>query len=119
MVLKFLVSARNARFLFRRRTNFLKVSGTGDLFFNSFGAIIEIDVEDDLYIDTEPIVAFEVTLSYNDNTTWFASRHKWKSLFSRGEGLFVAFQAEERYDSKQTNEHFFTMGSSVSSRRNF
>ena len=40
----------------------LKVSGTGDLFFNSFGAIIEIDVEDDLYIDTGFIVAFDLLL---------------------------------------------------------
>ena len=70
----------------------LKVSGTGDLFFNSFGAIIEIDVEDDLYIDTGFIVAFEATLSYNVTTLpGLRPGTNWKSLFLGGEGLVCRF----------------------------
>ena len=42
----------------------LKAHGTGDLFFNSFGAILEIDVADEYVVDTGYIVAFEDTLDY-------------------------------------------------------
>ena len=73
----------------------LKVSGTGDLFFNSFGAIIEIDVEDDLYIDTGFIVAFEATLSYNVTTLpGLRPGTNWKSLFLGGEGLVCRFSGK-------------------------
>ena len=42
----------------------LRASGNGDLFFNSYGAIIELDVEDEVYVDTGFIVAFESTLDH-------------------------------------------------------
>ena len=70
----------------------LKVTGNGDIFFNSFGAIIEIDVEEDLYIDTGFIVAFESTLSYQvTSLPGLRPGTNWKSLFLGGEGLVCKF----------------------------
>jgi uncharacterized protein (TIGR00266 family) len=70
----------------------LQVTGSGDLFFNSFGAIIEIDVEDELFIDTGFIVAFESTLNYNVTTLpGLRPGTNWKSLFLGGEGLVCKF----------------------------
>ena len=70
----------------------LRASGNGDLFFNSYGAIIELDVEDDVFVDTGFIVAFESTLNY-DVTTLPGARPgtNWKSLFLGGEGLVCRF----------------------------
>jgi len=42
----------------------LKASGQGDIFFNTYGAVIEIDVNGGYVVDTGYIVAFESTLSY-------------------------------------------------------
>ena len=39
-------------------------SGEGDLFFGTFGAILEIDVKDNYVVDTGCLVAFEDTLRY-------------------------------------------------------
>ncbi len=43
----------------------LKASGSGDVFFNSYGRILEIDVTDHSIVDTGYIVAFEDTLQYD------------------------------------------------------
>ena len=43
----------------------LKASGEGDIFFNSYGAILSVDVTDEYIVDTGYIVAFEDTLNYN------------------------------------------------------
>ena len=70
----------------------LKASGNGDLFFNSYGAIIELDVEDEVFVDTGFIVAFESTLNYNVTTLPGARPGtNWKSLFLGGEGLVCRF----------------------------
>ena len=42
----------------------LKVTGQGDFWFSSFGAIIEIPVDGSYVVDTGYIVAFEDTLNY-------------------------------------------------------
>ncbi|MDE0734470.1 MAG: TIGR00266 family protein [Pirellulaceae bacterium] len=42
----------------------VKCSGTGDLFLNSFGAIYEVDVDGQYTVDTGHIVAFEDTLQF-------------------------------------------------------
>ena len=42
----------------------LKATGRGDVFFNSYGAILQIDVTDQFIVDTGYIVAFEDTLQY-------------------------------------------------------
>lgn len=67
----------------------LKCSGTGDLFFSTFGGIIEIDVKNDYYVDTGHIVAFTEGLRYD-----VRSIGGYKSLFLSGEGLVCRFSGE-------------------------
>jgi len=43
----------------------LKASGVGDLFFNSYGAILEVDVKDGFIVDSGYLVAFEESLDYH------------------------------------------------------
>jgi uncharacterized protein (TIGR00266 family) len=68
----------------------LKATGAGDLFFTSYGAILPMEVDGQLLVDTGYIVAFEDTLSYRI-TTVPGSRPgaggKLKSFFFGGEGL--------------------------------
>lgn len=66
-----------------------KCTGTGDLWFNTFGAIVEIDVKDGFVVDTGNIVAFTGGLSYR--VTKFGG---YKSLFFSGEGLVCQFSGE-------------------------
>ncbi len=56
-----------------------KCTGSGDLWFNTFGGIIEIDVKDSYVVDTGNIVAFTGGLSYR--VTKFGG---YKSLFFSG-----------------------------------
>ena len=42
----------------------LQAKGTGDVFFNAYGAVLELDVKDDMLVDTGYVVAFEDTLQY-------------------------------------------------------
>ncbi|MBI2372391.1 MAG: TIGR00266 family protein [Deltaproteobacteria bacterium] len=75
----------------------LKASGHGDLFFNSFGAILEIDVAGEYYVDTGFIVAFEDTLGYQVTTLpGLSTRGKVKSFFFGGEGLVTRFSGQGR-----------------------
>lgn len=67
----------------------IKCSGVGDLFFNSYGGIIEIDVEDNYVVDTGHIVAFTEGLDYNVNSVGGL-----KSLFFSGEGLVCKFSGK-------------------------
>jgi uncharacterized protein (TIGR00266 family) len=66
-----------------------QVSGQGDLWFNSFGGILEIDVKDSYVVDTGNIVAFTGGLQYQ--VTRFGG---YKSLFFSGEGLVCRFSGE-------------------------
>jgi len=69
----------------------IKCSGVGDLWFNSYGGIIPIDVEDGYVIDTGHIVAF------TDGLTYEISRvGGYKSLFFSGEGLVCRFSGQGR-----------------------
>ena len=43
----------------------LEASGTGDLFFNTYGSMLAIDVNGGYFVDTGYIVAFEDTLHYD------------------------------------------------------
>ncbi|NME70330.1 TIGR00266 family protein [Flammeovirga aprica] len=67
----------------------IKCSGTGDLWFNSYGGIIEIDVEDGYVVDTGHIVAFTEGLDYN-----ISKVGGYKSLFFSGEGLVCRFSGK-------------------------
>jgi len=72
----------------------LKASGTGDLFFNSYGAILEIDVMDDYIVDTGYIVAFEDTLQYHVGVLPGLRGGGFKRLFFSGEGLVCRFSGQ-------------------------
>lgn len=75
----------------------LKASGTGDLFFNSYGAILSVDVTDQYYVDTGYVVAFEDTLQYRVSVLpGLRAGGKIKSFFFGGEGLVCQFSGQGR-----------------------
>ncbi len=67
----------------------IKCSGQGDLWFNSFGGIIEIDVEDQYVVDTGHIVGFTEGLDYK-----IASVGGMKSFFFSGEAIVCKFSGK-------------------------
>lgn len=69
----------------------IKCSGIGDLWFNSFGGIIPIDVEAGYVVDTGHIVAFTDGLEYD-----ISRIGGYKSLFFSGEGLVCRFRGKGR-----------------------
>ena len=73
----------------------LKASGSGDIFFNSYGAILEVDVTDDYFVDTGYVVAFEETLQYRVTVLpGLKLGGKIKSFFFGGEGLVCRFSGQ-------------------------
>ena len=81
----------------------LKCSGQGDLFLNSFGAIYEIEVDGEHVVDTGHIVAFEDTLQ-------FTVTKAGKSLigsFLGGEGLVCRFSGQGRLFCQSHNPPSF------------
>lgn len=64
----------------------IKCSGNGDVFFNSYGGIVEIEIKDEYTIDNNHIVAFTDGLEYK--VTKFGG---YKSFFLSGEGLVTRF----------------------------
>ncbi|MFZ6720151.1 TIGR00266 family protein [Undibacterium sp. Ji49W] len=67
----------------------IRASGEGDLWLNSYGAIIEIDVKDGYVVDTGNIVAFTDGLEYS-----ISKVGGYKSLFFSGEGFVCRFKGE-------------------------
>jgi uncharacterized protein (TIGR00266 family) len=67
----------------------IKCSGQGDLWFNSYGGIIPIDVNGDYIVDTGFIVGFTDSLTYDVK---FVGGYK--STFFSGEGLVCKFQGK-------------------------
>lgn len=67
----------------------IRCSGTGDLWFNTFGALISIDVVDEYIVDTGYIVAFTEGLEYQ-----VSRLGGYKSLFFSGEGLVCRFRGQ-------------------------
>ncbi|NEQ98607.1 MAG: TIGR00266 family protein [Cyanothece sp. SIO2G6] len=74
----------------------IKVTGEGDFWFSSFGAIIEIPVENGYVVDTGYIVAFEDTLSYNVETIGGLSFKNLKTSILGGEGFVARFSGSGR-----------------------
>ena len=73
----------------------LQASGEGDLFFSSYGAILEVDVTDDYVVDTGYIVAFEDTLNYQVTVLpGLRATAKIKSFLFGGEGLVCRFRGQ-------------------------
>lgn len=67
----------------------IRCSGSGDLWFNTYGAMIEIDVMDDYVVDTGNIVAFTEGLEYSITRVG-----GYKSLFFSGEGFVCRFSGK-------------------------
>ena len=69
----------------------IRASGYGDLWFNAYGSLIEIDVDGEYVVDTGKIVAFTEGLDYR-----VTSVGGYKSLFFSGEGLVCRFSGKGR-----------------------
>lgn len=67
----------------------IRCSGQGDLWFNTFGAMIEIDVSENYVVDTSYVVAFTEGLDYEVGRIG-----GYKSLFFSGEGLVCRFRGQ-------------------------
>jgi uncharacterized protein (TIGR00266 family) len=67
----------------------IKASGQGDLWFNSYGGIMQIDVKDAYVVDTGHIVGFTDGLEYKVSKVG-----GYKSLFLSGEGFVCRFSGE-------------------------
>lgn len=65
---------------------FLDAVGRGDLFFNSYGAVVERELDGELVVDTGHLVAWEPTLDYTIGGMGGVKQ----TLFS-GEGLVMRF----------------------------
>lgn len=70
---------------------FLEVSGSGDLFYNTYGALIEKEIDGEITVDTGHVVAWEKSLSYT--VTGMGGLKQ--TLFS-GEGLVFKFSGKGR-----------------------
>ena len=69
----------------------LQMHGQGDLWFNCYGALLAIDVEDEYIVDTGHIVAFSEGLQYE-----ISKIGGYKSLFFSGEGFVAKFSGKGR-----------------------
>lgn len=78
----------------------LKATGQGDLFFNSFGALIPLDVANEgLIVDTGYIVAFDDTVDYRLRSLPSARSglfSKLKTFFMGGEAIVCEFSGRGR-----------------------
>lgn len=86
----------------------VKCTGTGDLLFNSFGAIYALDVDGSYIVDTGHIVAFEDTLRFEMTK----ASSSLIGSFLGGEGLVCRFQGRGRLwvQSHQTDSFGRTIG---------
>lgn len=64
----------------------VECQGTGQLFFNSYGAVVEREVKGELTVDTGHVVAWEPTLDYE-----IRGMGGLKQTLLSGEGLVMAF----------------------------
>jgi uncharacterized protein (TIGR00266 family) len=75
---------------------FIKATGIGDLWFSSYGAIMEINVTGDYVVDTGYIVGFENTLNYQVEVMGGLSFNNLRTGLFGGEGLVCRFRGEGR-----------------------
>jgi uncharacterized protein (TIGR00266 family) len=74
----------------------LRATGQGDIWFSSYGGIIEIPVDGDYVVDTGYIVAFEDTLTYHVEMLGGLSFRGLKTGILGGEGLVCRFRGKGR-----------------------
>lgn len=73
----------------------LEATGHGDLFFNAYGAVLPMDVTDELIVDTGYVVAFDDTLAYEVSVMpGLRPGAKVKSFLFGGEGLVCRFRGQ-------------------------
>jgi uncharacterized protein (TIGR00266 family) len=72
----------------------LRATGTGDLWFSSYGAVLEIPVDGDYIVDTGYIVAFEDTLDYSVEVINGLSYRGLMTGILGGEGLVCRFRGQ-------------------------
>lgn len=74
----------------------VRATGEGDIWFSSYGGIVEIPVSGAYIVDTGYIVAFEDSLQYNVEAIGGLSWRSLKTGILGGEGLVCRFQGEGR-----------------------
>lgn len=74
----------------------LRATGQGDIWFSSYGGIIEIPVDGDYVVDTGYIVAFEDSLTYHVEMLGGLSFRGLKTGILGGEGLVCRFRGKGR-----------------------
>lgn len=74
----------------------LRATGSGDFWFSSYGAILEIPVKEDYVVDTSYVVAFEDTLNYNVEVIGGLAFKSLKTGILGGEGLVCRFSGQGR-----------------------
>lgn len=74
----------------------IKTTGRGDVWFSSYGAIVEIPVAGDYVVDTGYIVAFEDTLNYSVEALGGLSFRGLRTGILGGEGLVCRFRGQGR-----------------------
>jgi uncharacterized protein (TIGR00266 family) len=74
----------------------LRATGEGDIWFSSYGAIVEIPVAGDYVVDTGYIVAFEDSLNYKVEMLGGLSFKGLKTGILGGEGLVCRFSGRGR-----------------------
>ncbi len=78
--------------LAREGAFFLELSGTGDLWFNSYGGIHAVDVDGSYIVDNGHLVGFEGPLSFDIKSAGGGMM----GLFASGEGLVCEFKGQGR-----------------------
>ncbi|MEM8605019.1 MAG: TIGR00266 family protein [Cyanobacteria bacterium P01_H01_bin.121] len=72
----------------------LHATGQGDVWFSSYGAILEVPVSGNYIVDNGYIVAFEDSLTYNVEVMGGLSFKGLKTAVLGGEGIVTRFQGE-------------------------
>ncbi|MDY7021916.1 MAG: TIGR00266 family protein [Cyanobacteriota bacterium] len=72
----------------------IRATGEGDIWLNSYGAILEISVDGDYVVDTGYIVAFEDTLDYSVEIIGGLAFKNLKTGILGGEGLVCRFRGQ-------------------------
>ncbi len=85
----------------------LRVTGTGDFWFSSFGAVLEIPVDGHYVVDTGYIVAFEDTLNYEVEVMGGLSFKSLKTSILGGEGLVTRFSGKGKLWVQSRNLYSF------------
>ncbi len=82
-------------------------TGQGDLWFSTYGAIIEIPIDGDYVVDTSYVVAFEDSLQYNVELIGGLSFKSLRTGIFGGEGLVCRFNGQGRLWVQTRGLHHF------------